>query len=92
MIKDKYFKNWAVEDTPIEWQKRGRRSLNLIIDRVNDWTLNGCLIGPTKSAHLLRFIDQGLQTFADSDGGSGWADVLREMKEYIEEKVKDSDV
>lgn len=81
---DKYFTKWP-ENTPIDWWNEGRKQLNVIIDKVNAWTLNGAPV--EDAALLLRHIDMGLQTFAAQDGGGGWADELREMQQYISERV-----
>lgn len=86
-MKDKYFSEWPEVDGLAEWVRRGRAKLNIVIGMTNNWTLKGCPI--VEAVTLLRYIDQGLQTFAAEDGGSAWADDLREMKLYIEDKVND---
>lgn len=80
----KYFTEWS-ECTEIEWWNEGRRKLNAIIRMVNKWSIDGC---PAKRAErILRHIDMGEQTFAATDGGSGWLKELREMRAYVKSKV-----
>jgi hypothetical protein len=77
----RHWKEWP-ENTPIDWWNQGRRQLNQIIRLVNQWSLAGCPRDATPE--LLRHIDLGLQTFAGEDGGNGWAETLREMREYLQ--------
>lgn len=84
MTADRYFREWT-EITPIPWWTAGRKQLNEVIRQVNAWTLEGC---PKDAApRLVRVIDMGLQTFAGADGGNGWAEVLREMRDYVQSRV-----
>jgi len=84
-VADRYFQKWD-EHTDVPWWNTGRAQLNAVIARVNDWTLDDC---PRDAAgKLLRYIDMGMLTFAAIDGGSGWREVLVEMREYVEEERK----
>ena len=81
MTVERYFDEWP-EDSPISWWNEGRKKLNEIVRLVNRWTLNG---QPRwRRDQVVRHIDMGLQTFAARDGGSGWAEALHEMKQYME--------
>lgn len=81
MTPDRYWEEWD-ENTGIDWWNHGRKQLNVVIRLVNEWTLDGR--PAEKAPRLSRRIDMGLQTFGKTDGGSAWAVVLGEMKEYVE--------
>jgi len=82
-MEDRYFDRWPT-DTGINWWDEGRKELNKAISLVNDWTLSGC---PEEDADkILKHLDMGLQTFGVQDGGESWADELRKMQQYIQEK------
>jgi hypothetical protein len=81
--RDRYFDEWN-EDTSIDWWNEGRRKLNAVIRLVNKWTLGGCSSTPVEVIH--RHIDMGLQTFAAQDGGSGWAEQLVKLRDYVDER------
>lgn len=84
MSKNRYFSEWS-ELTEVPWWNAGRKQLNAVIRLVNDWVLDDC---PVEDApRLLKVIDKGLQTFAATDGGDGWADELREMRTHIQSRV-----
>lgn len=79
-MRARYFEEWD-EDTEIAWWNAGRKKLNVLIRRANEWTL--CGAPPEESARILREIDAGLQTFTDEEGGSGWREELARLADYV---------
>lgn len=86
MAEEQYFDEWD-EGTNIPWWREGRKKLNVVIGRVNEWTLRGR--SKAKADTVLRHIDMGLQTFSTRDGGSEWAEALKEMRAYVTGSEKD---
>ncbi len=75
-----YFAKWD-ENTEIAWWNEGRKQLNVLIDRVNQWTLDGC--PAAQKGRVQRELDMAVQTWAQQDGGSGWLDELKSMQDYV---------
>ena len=73
---------WSL-NTPIEWQKEGRKELNKIIEIYNNWQVND-QFDKAKAQIVLGYIEYGLQTIGSKDGGSSYAEELEDMKEFIE--------
>jgi len=80
MIEERHFDPWSSADP----RKTGRKELNDIIKLVNGWTIAGC---PEEDIDMiLCYIERGLQTFATQDERGGWAKLLREMRQYVQDQ------
>ena len=81
---DTYFIEEWDTDSPISWWNEGRTKLNAIIKPYNQWQIDG--FDPQEASTVRALIIQGLQTFANRDGGSKWAKTLQMMLEFINSK------
>lgn len=80
-----YLEEWD-ENTGINWWNDGRKKLNKVIRKFNQWQING--MTEKKKIKLLSKIDHGKQTFGSWDGGSGYWDELDKMEDYIKNNIR----
>ena len=82
----KFEEEWPL-GTGIGWWDEGREKLNKVIRYYNRWQRKDF---PMKEKRrVLATIEEGIQTFAQRDGGSGWLEVLERMKAFVEGKHKE---
>lgn len=84
-MSPRYIAEWD-ENTDISWWNAGRKRLNKVIQAFNDWQRKAQIEGsfdPRAARELLAFIEEGRQTWAAVDGGSGWLEVLEEMESVV---------
>ena len=81
-----FIEEWD-EDTYIEWRRDGRRRLNVIIRKFNDWQRDvGMECADEKTPRLLMIlIIEAKQTWARRDGGWEWVKVLDQMFEVCKQ-------
>ena len=72
---------WS-EDTPIAWQLAGRKSLNEVIRRFNDWQTT-LRFDPLEAEVALAYTKLGISTIGAMDGGEGYLIDLKLMESHI---------
>lgn len=80
----KFEEEWNPDETPIQWQKMGREKLNNVIRAYNQWQIHG--FNQSEKRELLAFIECGIQTFGQRDGGEDWLATMERMKKFVEDK------
>lgn len=76
------------ENICIDWWKEGRKKLNKVIRKYNDWIDEGT-DSLTKTAKLLEKIKKNLKMdYCNHDGGSGYWEELNDMKIVVKERLK----
>jgi len=81
MSEYKFIGEWPT-DTAIDWWNEGRAKLNEIIKPYNQWQIDG--FDAEDGIKLRARIIQGIQTFAQRDGGGGWEEELQGMLAFVE--------
>lgn len=78
------FKKLWPTNTDIWWWDEGRSALNIVIERYNQWQLNG--FDPNEVTPLLAFIEYTrAQLEHRRDGGSEWFREMDEMEAFVRE-------
>lgn len=87
MSKCNFVKEWDTEDLPSyvpDWAIAGRKKLNKIIKKFNNWQIEGFDYNDVKK--VLGHIEYAKQTL-DKDGGEYWHIELDKMETFIKSKI-----